>query len=507
MAFNPALPLLFRDDASEDERDRFKDDSDIVLLLPSMPKDATPKQPTTGGEPQEKRWALRATTQPQLNLIAGLAMYANFITMAIFYNQYRQFQVFTFDVYRSGRFTDATTFISSPLLQMIGTANICIAISAFPLITANFHFLLRAWSQRVLHMVHTGAQWLRWVEYSISASTMLVALSIMCGVLSVDALIGVFGCYMSCMLMGAAAEDALINRGSQRRAIAFWYTAASFVFFFLAWTPPVVSFFVSLASATEAVPVFVYVAFFMLLASNCLFPAVFVTKMVGLWRTNDVPAYLAANAHKYENAYVVLSFASKQGLAWNIFGAAFQVKTPENVAIVDPGYSQWMLMVVAVSAVCWVVSAVASWHFNGSLWFLWGHLSRNTSANFKRLYARALALAAPLYTASMVLGIIALRDTNQGAIAALLLAASVSLQCVYFPCAENALRSKSSRRARRTLSAVLFVSAAAYAGYVAVACVFAVYLWARIAIGAVGGTVVVYMFLFDGLSYTRYALA
>ena len=447
------------------------------------------------------------------NLMAGFSHLLTFVMMATFFGGFRQFRLFSFDVFLSGRSTDETTFVTLPLFEAIGPFNVVVVIAAFPLITAIFHFLEAAWGREIAVMIRDGAHWLRWVEYSISAPSMLISLAVMSGVLSVGELTGVFGNYFACMILGGAAEWFLVAERNGAAA-ALGLTVASFLAFFAAWISVAVSFFYSIANAPADVSTalgFVYVAFSMLFASNMLFPAIFLWKMARVMsaraasKGGSVLEHMTQHGPTYEKAYVILSFASKMGLAWNIFGAAFQVKHPDSVAEVDPGYSQWLLMVVLMAGVVWAVAASAAYLFNGwSLDYLQGQLATKAPDTVQRLYTPMLLLAVGAEITTFVLAMIDISDyTEYGWAAAMVLAIHIACEAVYFPAAQRALETPALNKYVR---AVLWLAFASYATFAGLCIAYASSAAYRTAFAVLGGYVSFYLLVFDATLYPMYAL-
>lgn len=440
------------------------------------------------------------------NLLAGGSHLFTFVMMAAFFGGFRQFRLLNFEVLMMGRSTNTDTFVTTPLFQTVGYANVVVFIAAFPLLTQAFHFLEAAWAPDVLTMIRTGAHWLRWVEYSISAPTMLVALALGCGVSSLGELVGIFGNYLACMILGGAAEWFLVAGGDYGRTASVGLTVASFLTFFAAWIPVSVSFFFSIGNAgpdVNSALAFIYVAYFMLLAFNLAFPAVFLWKMYRLWTVEPL-AYLEEHAERFEIAYVTLSFASKMGLAWNIFGSSFQIQHPDDVAVIDPGFSHWILMVFLVTGLVWFVAAATAWIKHGSLDYLAGALPERAPGWLGRTYPPALALAAFAEIAHIVLAVIDLSDyTDFGWAAALVLAIHITCEALYFAAADRALADPALAK---YLRAVLWISFLAYTAFVVVTAVYASSVQYQVAFGVLGGFVGLYLGVFDAFLYPIYAV-
>jgi hypothetical protein len=442
------------------------------------------------------------------NSIAFWSMLVTYVTMAVFYGVRKEFRVFTLDAALTGQSYNSTTFESSlPIERVVGQINVPIVIAAFPLVTAAFHALAVFWGERVYGWVTQSAHWLRWVEYSISAPIMLLALSVLCRVRSVGELAAVVGAYHACMLLGAAGEYALSTKDKHAVAQAVLFTASSFVAFGAAWVPPFISFFLSINSATDGVlpPAFVYVAFLMLFVSNCLFPAVFCVKLVRAARAPDRAAFLRDHAPTYEYAYVILSFASKMGLAWNIFGSAMQV--PDALTLDEPadGYSAWILISALAAGCAWVAAVGTAYVERGSLSFLWGSFMQRAPPALRRWYAPALVLAASAHVATMVIAAIALDDARRfGWAAGMLIGVHILLEAVYIPAAERALGGDT--KDTRWLQAILYGAWATYTAFAVLGMVYAPHLWERVVLIVLGTLTSAYLLLFDAVAYPMYAL-
>jgi hypothetical protein len=184
------------------------------------------------------------------------------------------------------------------------------AIAVFLFLAALDHLLvagpLRGWYERNLLR---GVNVARWVEYSISASLMIVLIALLSGINSLYALVALFGVNASMILFGLLMEWS--NRPGEK---VNW---SPFVFGCFAGIVPWVVITIGLvtaqveAPAGEGVPGFVwgiYVSLFLLF--NC-FALNQWLQYRGAGRFAD---YLFG-----EKVYVVLSLVAKSALAWQIF--------------------------------------------------------------------------------------------------------------------------------------------------------------------------------------------
>ncbi len=187
-------------------------------------------------------------------------------------------------------------------------------VAAFLLMSALAHLLLVMpgifeWYVRNLKR---GINHARWIEYSFSASLMIVIIAMLSGVFDLNALILIFFMNMMMILFGWIME--LHNQTTERTN---W---TSFYFGCLAgivpWVVIALYFFSAVASPEAGVPTFVYFilpilfVFFNSFAVNMVLQY----KKVGKWRD-----YLFG-----ERIYILLSLLAKSALAWQVFGGALR---------------------------------------------------------------------------------------------------------------------------------------------------------------------------------------
>jgi hypothetical protein len=149
----------------------------------------------------------------------------------------------------------------------------------------------------------------RWWEYSISASIMVVLISMLAGVSDVVALIGLFGVNASMILFGLVMERANLGRDE-----VDW---SPFIYGCVAGAVPWIAIAIQLALSQnegDGVPGFVYGIFVSLFI-------LFNGFAVNMWL-----AYRANGRWKdplfVERAYIVLSFVAKTLLAWQVYQGA-----------------------------------------------------------------------------------------------------------------------------------------------------------------------------------------
>lgn len=179
------------------------------------------------------------------------------------------------------------------------------AVAVFVLLAAVDHLLsggpLRGRYERD---IRAGRNDLRWTEYSVSASLMLVLIAVFVGIWDLAALIGLFA-LNSTMIWFGALQERFVQPGREQSRLPFWLgTAAGLV--------PWAVIGIYLLQGIESVPTFVLIlyavefAFFWSFGLNQWLQY----RQVGRWRSYVVG----------ERTYIWLSLGAKSALAWLIFG-------------------------------------------------------------------------------------------------------------------------------------------------------------------------------------------
>ena len=194
---------------------------------------------------------------------------------------------------------------SPPVLETLFSYRLGPAVALFSLLSAAFHFLVASpWGfSRYTAELESSQNRFRWVEYSLSASLMIVLVAGITGVTDVVALLALFGVNASMILFGWLMETK--NRPGPG---ADW---TPYLFGCIAGTIPWLGIVIYLVGAGDDVPTFVYgifVSIFVLF--NCFAVCQFLQyRARGRWAD-----YLLG-----ERVYIWLSFIAKSLLAWQIF--------------------------------------------------------------------------------------------------------------------------------------------------------------------------------------------
>ena len=181
------------------------------------------------------------------------------------------------------------------------------AIAFFLLLAALDHALTATAARGTYERdLRRGINRFRWLEYSVSATVMIVLIGFYAGVTEVTAVIGIVGANVAMILFGWLQEHANPPGRGATTMLPFWFGT-------VAGLAPRLAIGWNIAAA-EQVPGFVFGIF---VAQLVFFSSFAVNQWlqyreVGAWRSY---------AHG-EKAYLVLSLVAKSALAWQIFGGS-----------------------------------------------------------------------------------------------------------------------------------------------------------------------------------------
>jgi hypothetical protein len=183
-----------------------------------------------------------------------------------------------------------------------------IAVAVFLLISAVAHFYLASFGyKRYVRNLEKGMNPVRFYEYALSSSLMIVLIGMLVGIWDLGTIILMFGINAMMNLFGIVME--YHNQTTQKTSwISFIYGSFAGIF---PWIVIVLYFLSAINSSGAKPPAFVYAiiptifVFFNSFAINMVLQY----KKVGKWAD-----YLFG-----ERAYIILSLAAKTALAWMIF--------------------------------------------------------------------------------------------------------------------------------------------------------------------------------------------
>lgn len=200
-----------------------------------------------------------------------------------------------------------------PATEQITEVNIAWFVAIFFFMSAFAHFFISTvYRQRYERNLMLGINKVRWYEYALSASVMMIAISFLTGIYDLASLVMIFVLDALMNLLGLAME--VHNSGKSKLN---WLT---FVLGCIAGIVPWVVFGIYVYAATEFgggnIPDFVYwiyvsiFVFFNTFAINMFLQY----KKIGPWKD-----YLYG-----EKMYIVLSLVAKTLLAWQVFGGTLR---------------------------------------------------------------------------------------------------------------------------------------------------------------------------------------
>lgn len=182
-------------------------------------------------------------------------------------------------------------------------------IAAFLLLAAADHLLTatvaRGWYERNLDR---GINPARWVEYSVSASLMVVLIAMLPGITNLYALISIFGVNAAMILFGWLME----RENPPGQPVSWWAFTFGSIAGAVPWIAITTAIVVSqTAEESDGVPGFVYGIFVSLfLLFNCFA----LNQWLQYRRSGRFADYLYG-----EKVYLVLSLVAKTALAWQVF--------------------------------------------------------------------------------------------------------------------------------------------------------------------------------------------
>ena len=185
-------------------------------------------------------------------------------------------------------------------------------IAIFFFISAIAHFTIATvYKKQYNKDLSKGINKARWIEYSLSASIMMVAISLLVGIYDFSSLLMIFVLTAVMNLMGLVME--IHNQTTKKTNwLSFWIGSGAGL---IPWI--VVAFYMWLGAANGSVaPTFVYWIFVSIFVFfNCFaINMVLQYKKIGPWKD-----YLYG-----ERAYIILSLVAKSLLAWQVFAGTLR---------------------------------------------------------------------------------------------------------------------------------------------------------------------------------------
>jgi hypothetical protein len=200
-----------------------------------------------------------------------------------------------------------------PATRVLFTINYAWLVASFLFMSAAAHAsILTFYRKKYVADLKIGINKARWIEYSISASTMMVAIALLSGMNDLASLTMLFALVAIMNLLGLVME--VVNVGKEKPG---WL---SFVIGCIAGIVPWIAFGIYVWTANAysiyGVPGFVYGIYgSIFIFFNCFAINMYLQyKKVGPW----------ANYLYGERVYIILSLVAKSALAWQVFAGVFQ---------------------------------------------------------------------------------------------------------------------------------------------------------------------------------------
>jgi hypothetical protein len=220
----------------------------------------------------------------------------------------------TFDIPITGSFLtfDQSTQTLEPATTVLFDLSIPLLIALFFFLSALAHlFIATLYNKKYNQDLAKGINKIRWVEYSISASVMMVAIAVLVGVYDLVSLVMIFVLIAIMNLLGLVME--VHNQTTKKTNwLSYWLGCLAgivpwFVIGFYFWLS---------AEQGSAPPDFVYWIFISIFVFFSCFAVNMVLqyKKVGPWKD-----YLYG-----ERVYIILSLVAKTLLAWQVFAGTLQ---------------------------------------------------------------------------------------------------------------------------------------------------------------------------------------
>jgi hypothetical protein len=202
----------------------------------------------------------------------------------------------------------------------INVDQVIVLLISFTAITASFHTVYASNPEFYKKWITEGGNPLRWIEYSITATIMLLAVAMLSGIDSPDVLILLAASSIGCMTMGYIVERAL-QRGDKRTAVVA--TFIGWVLILAAYSAVVYKFYNIIETSGSQPPFFVYAIIWSMAIMFLSFGIIQLTTLAKSKRFYNNSVSLLQNQTlniKTEAAYAIDSMFSKTLLVGLVFG-------------------------------------------------------------------------------------------------------------------------------------------------------------------------------------------
>ena len=181
------------------------------------------------------------------------------------------------------------------------------AIAVFLLLAAFYHFATATFARRTYEVdLGQGINRFRWLEYSLSATLMLLLIASYSGITDITTVVAIAGANIAMVLFGWLQERMNPPGRTSTTMLPFWFGT-------IVGIAPWVAIWVNVIGA-DTVPGFVYGIYFSLLF-------LFFSFALNMWAHYARKGRFASVVSS-ERAYLVLSLVAKSLLAWQVFASA-----------------------------------------------------------------------------------------------------------------------------------------------------------------------------------------
>jgi hypothetical protein len=205
-----------------------------------------------------------------------------------------------------------TTQHLEPTSKFLFNLSLPALIVIFFFLSSAAHFIIATvYNKKYNKNLVVGINKARWIEYSLSASTMMVAISLLVGIYDLFSLIMIFALTTVMNLMGLVME--VHNQTTEKTNwLSYWIGSAAGL---IPWLAVVFYMWLGANNGSPA-PTFVYWIFVSIFIFFSCFAVNMVLqyKKIGPWKD-----YLYG-----ERAYIILSLVAKSLLAWQVFAGTLR---------------------------------------------------------------------------------------------------------------------------------------------------------------------------------------
>lgn len=188
-------------------------------------------------------------------------------------------------------------------------------VAAFFAMSAIAHFSIATWYRRRYESnLQDGINRARWIEYGLSASTMMVAIGVLSGISDISTLLAIFALDLVMNLTGLAME--IHNRGAKKENVNWLTYKIGCIAGIVPWIIFAIYVFGAHQYGTTGVPGFVYWIYLsiFLFFNSFAYNMYRQYKQKGRWTD-----YLFG-----EKVYMILSLVAKAALAWQVFAGSLR---------------------------------------------------------------------------------------------------------------------------------------------------------------------------------------